>query len=189
MTLQHDLFTSNSDRSEIRQYESRSQGAEANHKGRELENQVRALFINRGAIIVPYQKYDKRTEDFFDRRMLVPQYPYAAVMGQAARADLVYFHEAGEPGVGIECKVQDDTGSADEKLFVMYHNSLRWQFANHAWFVLSGDGFRKQFINWLQKHAATEYPSKKRVRVFTSIDSLRIAVRELVERGNPMGGV
>lgn len=185
---QHDLFQPNSIRSEIRRYDPiRTQGAEANHKGRELEKQVRDLFVTRGAVVVPYHKYSKRTDDFFNARMLVPQFPYRAVMGRDARADLVYFHDASMPGVGIECKVQDDSGSADEKLFTMYHNSLRWPFADHAWFVLSGNGFRKHFVNWLQNVAAIEYPGKT-VRVFTSIDGLRAAVKYLVERGNPMGG-
>ena len=188
MTLRDDLFEQTPNRSEIYQYEARSQGAEANAKGRELEHQVRSLFMGRGALLTPHHKYVKGSEDFFNRRLLVPQFPYAAVMGQKARADLVYFHDPKMLGVGIECKVQDDSGSADEKLFVMYHNSRRWKFADHSWFVLSGNGFRKHFVEWLQNRAETEYPGGPKVRVFVSLDALRVAVRRLVTNGDPSGG-
>lgn len=183
MTLQDDLFIPQQ-RSEIRhEFVARSQGAEANHKGRELEQQVRDMFISRGAIVVPYQKYSRRTADMFDSRLLVRQYPYKTVMGQFAKADFAYFHGPGGARVGIECKVQDGGGSADEKLFVLYHNAIKWQFAEHIWLVVSGSGFRKRFIEWLETRAHIEYPSDKTVRVFRGLEGLRVSVKALVERG------
>ena len=80
---------------------------------------MRALFVERGALVVPYQKYRGGKEDLFAKRLLMPQLKYPAVMGQDARIDLVYFHDPKAKGVGIECKVQNDSGSADEKLFTM----------------------------------------------------------------------
>jgi hypothetical protein len=186
----NDLFGSTSEpiRDPPKTYQPRSQGAEANHKGAELEKQVGQLFVTRGAIVVPFEKYRRKTDDMFDDRSLVRQFQYVSMFGKEykRRVDLVYFHGPNGPRVAIECKVQDDSGSVDEKLPGLYLESREWQFVDHVWFVLSGGGFRKCWERWLVD--AGNLRGTKTVRVFTSMDELRKPVRMLVEHGDPLAG-
>lgn len=126
----------------------------------------------------------------FNERVLIRQHPYQPLVRgkKDSRIDMLYVHGPEGPRVAIECKVQDDGGSVDEKLYgVALHAASRWGFADHVWVVLSGEGFRKGWAEWLESGHRGLIKNPKPIRVFTSIDSVRVAARALVQNGD-VGG-
>lgn len=131
------------------------------------------------------QKYMAASQDMFNERVIVRQHPYRRIVdGSVAFVDVLYSHGPNGPRVAFECKVQDETGSVDDKLYGAFlHAVHRWDFADSACFVLSGRGFRSGWPEWLRGGANRLIPHSRDIRVFTSTDDLRMPLRRLVERG------
>lgn len=161
----------------VLQFTSKRQGQEANISGRLCEGAIEAAFRARGIHVVEYK--DTRGGDLFEPRRLIKHAPFRSIFGARSRSEFVYEHGP-HLAVRIECKVQNEPGSIDEKFPYLLMNALEAQPEPCIWFVIAGLGARTRAIKWLRN--AVDNCRKKQLRLY-SVEEAQRAVKRLVEQG------
>jgi hypothetical protein len=156
-----------------------TQGYEANHSGRFLEDAIEHEFKARRVHIVSWIESEGGNLDLFTAKQLLKGAPYKSIYGCASRSEFLYSHY---PVVTcrIECKWQEGPGSVDEKFPYLIMNAQRAMVETNIWIVLDGGGARADAIQWIKVEALKI--ENKKIRIFSLIEAKR-AIKDLVEKG------
>jgi hypothetical protein len=135
-----------------------SQGAEANHSGRSLEDRVRDEFGKRGVPEYRWRQNRGQHELFVPNGYLVSQVPYAKPWQRKARSrlDFVYYGTKHPRGIAIECKAQDENGSLDLKLPTVVKDIFNALPYPRCILVYEGEGTPADLIDWLKEYARNQ---------------------------------
>lgn len=131
-----------------------SQGLEANHGGRWLEDIVEREFKARG-FLVRYHGDDQDNTDLFNPNRLIKNAPYTSIYGCDSRSEFLAISDSRKRAIRIECRKQDVPGSVDEKFPYLLANAAGPMPENEVLLLIGGEGARCQAMDWLKRSAAT----------------------------------
>lgn len=154
-----------------------SQGQESNHSGKFLEETIEREFRVR-KVDVSYWREGRGTLSLFAEHRLMKNVPYISIYGCHSKSEFVYWHQPTDLKVRIECRWQQSDGSVDEKFPYLLANAQRMP-EPFVWFIVDGDGARKEAVAWLRREAPLV--KRKIVRIYSLIET-RKAVKSLLER-------
>lgn len=156
----------------------KTQGQEAGHSGRMLEEDIKRQFEGRNVLVVNYSE-NKGNDDLFEDVRLVRRVPYRNLYNSKSYSEFV-FYGIKPVSVRIECKWQEMAGSVDEKLPYLFFNAELMP-ESHVWLIIGGHGMRLKARQWLEHKIRN---ARKQIRVL-SPDSARSAIKLLAERNDP----
>lgn len=128
-----------------------TQGYEANHSGKFLEDIVQREFSARGFLFRSHGD-DAGNLDMFSRRIVLRNVPYRSLYGCTSRSEFVVTD--GSKKVRIECRWQEVGGSVDEKYPYLLRNAIERMPEPEILILLGGDGARVEAVSWLKLEAA-----------------------------------
>jgi hypothetical protein len=128
-----------------------SQGYEANHSGKFLEDIVQREFMARGFLFRSHGE-DAGNLDMFSRRIALRNVPYCSIYDCTSRSEFVVTD--GSRKVRIECRWQEVSGSVDEKYPFLLRNAIERMPEREVLILLGGDGARAAAVNWLKVEAS-----------------------------------
>ena len=124
--------------------------------GKILESIVEDRFSREGFDIVMHSKWKKNKENY-SKELLLKNVPYKTIYGHDGRTEFLLLSEKHNLRIRIECKWQEQSGSADEKLPYLYLNAIEKFPERDVIILIAGPGFKKGSIPWL-KHVAQHLP-------------------------------
>lgn len=127
-----------------------TQGYEAGHSGRFLEESLRRELMNRGFLFRRYGE-DQNNLDLFAPNIVVVNAPYTSIYGCESRSEFVI--NAGNRRIRVECRWQESHGSVDEKFVYLMRNATDCMPENEVLILYGGEGAREQAIEWLKTEA------------------------------------
>jgi hypothetical protein len=132
-----------------------SQGAKANVDGKELENEVEKFLNDRGISSVYYRDWenDNYTISLNTSGILLKNVPYPNVYGGNGRGEFVLSVD-GRSDVRIECRLQNVSGSVDEKFPYLFETACAFE-ERVVILVVEGNGFKKGAVAWLKNKCAS----------------------------------
>lgn len=167
-----------------------TQGFEANHSGKALEETVKRECLARGCLIKGFLD-DHDTRDLFvagGRRLLVLNAPYTSIYDlhdpektRKSKSEMLIIWE--DRRIRVECKQQNKKGSIDEKFPYMIMNARRQFPENEVLFVLGGCGAKRGALNWMRAEAALV--TEKKIYVVSGDEFHLWARTELVANKPP----
>jgi hypothetical protein len=128
-----------------------TQGFEANHSGKFLEEIVQREFLARGFLFRTYGE-DAGNLDLFSRRIVLRNVPYRSLYGCTSRSEFVVTDVSRK--VRIECRWQEVGGSVDEKFPYLLRNATERMPEREILILLGGDGARIEAVSWLKVEAS-----------------------------------
>jgi PD-(D/E)XK nuclease superfamily protein len=128
-----------------------TQGYEANHSGKFLEDIVQREFSARGFLFRSHGD-DAGNLDMFSRRIVLRNVPYRSLYGCTSRSEFVVTD--GSRKVRVECRWQEVNGSVDEKYPYLLRNATERMPEQEVLILLGGDGARPEAIDWLKLEAS-----------------------------------
>ena len=128
-----------------------TQGYEANHSGKFLENIVQREFESRGFIVRDYGS-DADNLDMFAPRILVRGVPYISIYETDSRSEFVVTEYNRK--IRIECKWQESSGSVDEKFPYVIDNAAEAMPEREILILHGGGGARDGALSYLKRKAA-----------------------------------
>jgi hypothetical protein len=154
-----------------------SDGAESNLSGQFLEHIVKAEAERRGFLVVDYA-HELDNGDLFTQALLIRNVPYQSIYGSASRSEFVlqYFGRR----IRVECRVQEVSGSVDEKFPYFYMNACEAMPEREIVLIHHGEGARPMALNWLRRRCART--TAKTIHVFT-ISEYRRWFKNLIANG------
>lgn len=152
-----------------------SQGYEAGHSGRFLEDTLKRELEARGFLFRDYVD-DAGNMDMFTQKIVVRNVPYTSLYGCMSRSEFVITAE--QRKIRVECRWQENSGSVDEKFPYLLRNAVERMPENEVLILYGGDGARKEAIAWLRNEAAKV--SAKRIHVVNINNFLQWVRKELV---------
>jgi hypothetical protein len=141
-----------------------TQGYEANHGGKWLEDIVEREFFQRGFLVRDYCD-DQDNTDLFSPNRLVRNVPYTSIYGCSARSEFLIVSDVMMRRVRIECRMQASSGSVDEKMPYLLLNAKEAMPENEVMLLLGGDGARAKAVDWLRRQARAV--ANKQIHVLT----------------------
>lgn len=152
-----------------------SQGAQANRTGKLLESIVQGALSQRSFEVVQFSTYIKTPAEFGEE-LLLKNVPYVSIYGTKGYTEFLLKSKKYELDVRIECKWQQTSGSADEKLVYTYLNCVYAIPEDNVVILIDGDGFRPGAKQWLKDAAGAglylPQNSSKSINVFSSTEFL-----------------
>jgi PD-(D/E)XK nuclease superfamily protein len=128
-----------------------TQGYEANHSGKFLEDIVQREFSARGFLFRSHGD-DAGNLDMFSRRIVLRNVPYRCIYECQSRSEFVVTD--GSRKIRIECRWQEVAGSVDEKFPFLLRNAIERMPEHEILILLGGDGARPKSISWLKMEAS-----------------------------------
>lgn len=128
-----------------------TQGYEANHSGKFLENIVEREFRARGFICRSFDE-DGDNLDMFASKVIVRGVPYTSIYNCMSRSEFVVTDHSRK--IRVECRWQESSGSVDEKFPYLLRNAIERMPEYEILILLGGDGARHEAVNWLKAEAA-----------------------------------
>lgn len=157
-----------------------NQGCEANQSGREIENLIERLFVERGFHVVDGAVSKLAAGDLFAGDCLIRNAPFISIYGTKSRSEFVVDSRRTGRRIRIECKTQDVGGSVDEKFPYLFLNMRNQVVENEVVFVVCGDGFKKGAVEWLVKACADKSlvgGIKKSMIVLRGMEETRVWIK------------
>ncbi len=152
-----------------------SQGARANFTGKSLESVIENMIARRFTYVGA--EHFVRCFDFarpiYTKQIQLCQ----SIYGTPIRCDFVVYHPDLSPSdYIIECKWQEQSGSADEKFPWLVAN-IRERYPHQTIIVLDGGGYRESARQWLLRQV-----DDRLIHVFTIGQFLKWANRRIPRR-------
>ena len=154
-----------------------NQGQEATRSGSWLETAVEQAFRDYGFEVVDHAENNGNL-DLLSDKLLIRQVPYTSIYGTLARSDFLAVWHSRQQRVRFECRLQNVSGSCDEKLPYMLSNAIHAMPENDVVLVVDGEGARKCAVDWLKDRAVR--CTTKRIAVVNLIEA-RMWVKRFVE--------
>jgi hypothetical protein len=152
-----------------------TQGYEATHSGKFLEDTLRRELSSRGFHFRTFGE-DSDNLDMFAPRVVVSNVPYKSIFDTKSRSEFV-INDRGRK-IRVECRWQESSGSVDEKFLYLLRNAVEYMPENEVLILYGGNGAREKAVQWLKKEAAKV--SAKRIHVININEFLQWVRRELV---------
>lgn len=127
-----------------------TQGYEANHSGKFLEDILHRELAARGFLFRDYGE-DADNLDMFAARIVVRNVPYHSLFDCESRSEFVITD--GTRKIRVECRWQSTSGSVDEKFPYLLKNMEKCAPEREALILYGGEGARPGAINYLKCEA------------------------------------
>ncbi|MDP2208705.1 MAG: 4-diphosphocytidyl-2C-methyl-D-erythritol kinase [Bacteroidota bacterium] len=142
--------------------------------GNLLEQTVKTVCKEKGFKIVKYLDWKKSPERYGDE-LLLTNVPYDTIYKHGGKTEFLLKSVLYTLEIRIECKWQQVSGSADEKLPYLYLNSIEGMPEKHIVIVIDGNRWKKGAIPWLKEVAAnrkytTLLNKNKRIEILSLIE-------------------
>lgn len=153
--------------------------SENNHTGMWLEQLVENEARARG---IPVRDYSAElgNGDLYQPNVLVRRVPYTSIYGACSTSEFVL--RWNDHSVRIECRVQETSGSVDEKFPYLFQNARDRMPEPEVHLLLYGDGARVQAVEWLKRQC--RQVDTKVIRVFT-FSEWRAWIKATTKKGGP----
>lgn len=155
-----------------------TQGYEANHSGKFLEETLRRELSSRGFLFRTHSD-DVGNLDLFAPRVVVTRVPYKNLYKLTSYSEFVITD--GDRKMRAECRWQETPGSVDEKFPYLIRNAIECMPESEVLFLLGGDGARPASVKWLHEEASKV--SVKRIHVININGFLRFVRSEFGSGG------
>lgn len=127
------------------------QGTLASESGKYLENAVENYLCDLGIVSRRYSKWINTTEKIDSEGMLLKDVPYTNIYGGNGRGEFVLSVNNADD-VRIECRLQNSSGSVDEKFPYLFETAKAFE-ESIVILVVEGDGYKKGAKEWLKAQA------------------------------------
>lgn len=123
----------------------------SNSTGNNLEQTVVDQFVRKGFVQVNYRKWLKaKDKSRFGDELLLCNVPFTNIYSGDSNTEFKVLSAKYGLDIRIECKWQQLSGSADEKLPYLYLNCIEAMPEQHIIILIDGDGFRDGAKQWLR---------------------------------------
>jgi hypothetical protein len=122
--------------------------------GNVLERTVKEVLAANGFEIHRYLDWKKNPEKY-GTELLLTNVPYETIYKHRGKTEFLLKSKRHNLEIRIECKWQQRSGSADEKLPYLYLNTIEAMPEKHIVVVIDGEGWKAGAIPWLKEVAAT----------------------------------
>lgn len=129
------------------------QGARANRAGKGLEDAVEICVKQYGFEPIFYREWINSKVGTSERGVLLKNVPYTNVYGGSSRGEFL-LSGAGIKDTRIECRLQNVSGSVDEKFPYLFENAKAFE-ERDVILVVEGDGYKRGAKSWLRSQAAS----------------------------------
>ncbi|KTD48377.1 4-diphosphocytidyl-2-methyl-D-erythritol synthase [Legionella rubrilucens] len=154
-------------------------GSYANSSGKVLEGLVEFTLTKKGFTVIRYKDW-KLNPSNYGGELLLKNVPYEGIYKHASSTEFVLISKAYNLNTRIECKWQQVSGSADEKLPYLFLNCSEKMVEPHIIILLDGGGSKTGAIGWLREacekfNLSQSNASKRRIDLMDMTDFVRWA--------------
>jgi len=122
--------------------------------GQVMQGFVRRILKPAGFTFVTYAAWEKYPEKFSKLdKVVLTEIPYTSIYGHEGRMPFLLKAKNLKKDVYIIPRIQNVSGSVDEKLPYFYYNYKQFLPEHEVMLVLAGQGWKPEAVEWLRKNS------------------------------------